>query len=55
MTAARFALFFAFSADRMTGVDDPTLIPQTIKAAKYSGMSPCMASACRIPTAAEEL
>ena len=28
---------------------------QTIKAAKYSGMSPCMASACRIPTAAEEL
>ena len=37
------------------GVEDPTLIPQTTNAAKYKGISPCMARACKTPTAAEEL
>ena len=39
----------------MTGEDDPTLIPHIMKAAKYKGISPCIARACRIPTAADEL
>ena len=55
MQAARFALFFAFSAESSGGVEDPTLIPQTTNAAKYKGISPCMARACKTPTAAEEL
>ena len=53
--AARLALFRAFIEARIVGMAEPMLMPQIKNEAKYSGISPCMARAWRMPTAAEEL
>ena len=54
MQAARLALFLALMAERKGGTEEPMLMPQMMKEAKWMGISPCRARACNTPTAAEE-